>query len=115
MRAKTLLFAAALSAFALSASAIPPRITFVRTIAPTHDLGSEDIAVIYAIGDNDAVNDFVDELVEHANRPGTLRVENAVEGNRHISDLASIRKEHHAAIYLGVNPFSCEGKERHAE
>lgn len=115
MRAKTLLFAVALAALALRASAITPRITFVRTIAPIHDLGAEDVAVIYAIGDHSAINDFVDELVDHANRAGTLRVENAVEGNRHLSDFASIRKDHRADIYLGVNQFTCDGKERHAE
>lgn len=114
MRAKTLLFAAALAAPAFSASAITPRITFVRTVAPLHDLGAEDVAVIYAIGDHSAIGDFVEELVDHANRTGTLRVENAVEGNRHLSDFASIRRDHHADIYLGVNQFTCDGKERHA-
>lgn len=115
MRAKTLLFAAALASLASVASALSPRITFVRMIPPAHDLAAEEAAIIFAIGDHTAVNDFVQELVDHANRSGTLRIENAVEANRHLSDFASIRKEHRADVYLSVNHFTCEGKERHAE
>ena len=115
MRAKTLLFAAALASLASVASALSPRITFVRMIPPAHDLAAEEVAIIFAIGDHAAVNDFVQELVDHANRSGTLRIENAVEANRHLSDFASIRKEHRADVYLSVNHFTCEGKERHAE
>jgi hypothetical protein len=115
MRAKTLFFAAALAFIAFCASASTPRITFERTIAPLHDLGAQDVAVVYAIGDHAAISEFVQELVDHANRPGTLRVENAVDGNRYLSDLPSFRKRHHADVYLGVKAFSCEGKERQAE
>ena len=115
MRAKTLLFAAALVSLAFRASAISPRITFVRTIPPVHDLAAEQVAVIFAIGDHAAVNDFVEELVDHVNRSGMLRIENAVEANNHLFDFASIRKAHRADVYLAVNPFTCEGKELHAE
>src|SRR5258706_13324193 len=115
MRAKTLLFAAALATLASSASALNPRITFVRTITPVHDLGAHDVAVIYAMGDHDALSEFLQELVDHANRPGTLRVDNVVEGNRHLSDFASVKRDHKADVYLGINAFTCEGKERHAE
>jgi hypothetical protein len=115
MRAKTLIFAAALAVVAAGASANTPRINFVRTIAPIHDLGADRVAIIYALGDNAAIDDFVRELVDHVNRAGTMRIENAVEANRHLSDFTSIGKEHHAGVYLGVNPFTCGGKERHAE
>ncbi len=115
MRAKTLLFAAALASLAFRASAITPRITFERTIAPMHDLGAQDVAVVYAIGDHAAVNEFVDALVDHANSSERLRVDNAVEGNRYLSDLTAVRKTHRAGVYLGVNAFSCEAKERQAE
>jgi hypothetical protein len=118
MRAKTFFFAAALATFAVAsgASAATPRINFVRTIPPAHDLSpAEQVAVIYAIGDHDSINDFVDEFVGLASRAGTLRIENAVEANKHISDFASIKKEHSADLYLGVHQFTCEGKERTAE
>jgi len=115
MRAKTLFFAAALASIAFCASASTPRITFERTIAPMHDLGAQDVAVVYAIGDHAAISEFVQELVDRANNSGTLRVENAVDGNRHLSDLTSVRKTYRADVYLGVKAFSCEAKERQAE
>jgi hypothetical protein len=119
MRAKTLLFAAALataSAVSFRASAGTPRINFVRTIPPAHDLApAEQVAVIYAIGDHDSINGFVDEFVGLASRVGPIRIENAVEANKHISDFASLRKEHRADVYLGVQQFTCQGKERTAE
>lgn len=115
MRAKTLLFAAALAFMAFRASAIAPRIMFVRLIPPEHDLGAEQVAVISAIGDHASVNDFVQELVDHVNRSGLLRIENGVEANRHLSNFDAIRRAHRADVYLSVNPFTCEGIERHAE
>jgi tetratricopeptide (TPR) repeat protein len=115
MRAKTLLFAAALASLAFRASALSPRITFVRLIPPTHDLQAERVAIIYAIGDHAAVNDFVQELVDHVNRSGILRIENAVDANHQRFDFASIRKAHPADVYLAVDPFTCEGSEGHAE
>src|SRR5271169_3825154 len=98
MRAKTLLFAAALASLALPASAISPRITFVRLIPPAHDLGAEQVAVISAIGDHASVNDFVQQFVDHVNRTGLLRIENAVEANRHLADFDAIRKAHRADV-----------------
>jgi len=116
MRAKTVLFAAALAVVALRASAGNPRITFDRTIVPVHDLApAEQIAVIYAIGDHSAVNDFVEDFVGYANRAGALRIENAIEGYRRTSDAAAFRKRHHADLYLGVHQFTCDAKERTAE
>jgi tetratricopeptide (TPR) repeat protein len=115
MRAKMLLFAAALCVPTFSASALSPRITFVRLIPPAHDLKGEQVAVIYAIGDHAAVNDFVQELVDHVNRGGVLRIENAIETSRRRFDLAWIRKAHPADVYLAIDPFTCEGREGHAE
>src|ERR1700682_3594128 len=100
MRAKAPLFAVALAVVALRASAGNPRINFDRTIPPVHDLApAEQIAVIYAIGDNSAIDDFVEDFVGYANRAGTLRIENAIEANRHVSDSATFRKQHHADLY----------------
>src|SRR5260221_10634389 len=115
MRARTLLFAAALCFLTFSASALSPRITFVRLIPPAHDLRAEQVAIIYAIGDHAAVNDFVQELVDHVNRAGILRIENAVKANHHQFDFARTRKTHPADVYLAINPFTCEAREGHAE
>ena len=115
MRAKTFLFAAAVAFLAFPASAISPRITFVRLIPPAHDLGAEQIAVIFAIGDHASVNDFVQQFVDHVNRSGLLRIENAVDANRHLPDFDTIRRAHRADVYLAVNPFTCEGTEGRAE
>jgi len=116
MRAKAPLFAVALAVVALRASAGNPRINFDRTIPPVHDLApAEQIAVIYAIGDNSAIDDFVEDFVGYANRAGTLRIENAIEANRHVLDSAAFRKQHHADLYLGIHQFTCEARERRAE
>jgi tetratricopeptide (TPR) repeat protein len=116
MRAKTLLFAVSIAVAASTASALTPRINFVRTIPPPHDLApAERVAVVYAIGDHAAIGEFVESFVDHAGRTRTLHIENAVDGNKHLSDLTSLRKDHRADVFLGINQFTCEGKERTAE
>jgi tetratricopeptide (TPR) repeat protein len=98
------------------AFALQPRITFTRIVPAPHDLApAEQVAVIYAIGDNHAVNDFVDTFVNHVNRSGTLIVENAVDRNQHLADFASLKRQHHADVYLGVNHFTCSEIEKTAE
>jgi tetratricopeptide (TPR) repeat protein len=114
MKVRLLLLIVALAA--PSAFALQPRITFTRMIAAPHDLSpAEQIAVIYAIGDNHKVNDFVDTFVNQVNRSGMLRVDNAVDGNAHLSDFASVQRKHRADGYLGVSQFTCSEKERSAE
>ena len=93
-----------------------PRITFVRTVPAMHDLGpAEHLAVIYAIGDNEAVSTFVDVLIDHTNRSGPLRVDDATNHGQHAvgerpddAERRRIRREHPADLYLGVNRFTCE-------
>ena len=103
-------------AFALPASSA--RITFDRVIRPAHDLGSaEQLAVIYAIGDNDKVGTFVDLLVDHGTRTGRLHIENDVENNLHVytfdeASLRALRRRHPADAYIGVSLFTCAAAER---
>jgi tetratricopeptide (TPR) repeat protein len=113
-------FAAALLLCGTAALANPPRITFTRTMAPAHDLApAESLAVIYAIGDSNKIEAFVEHFVDLVSRAGVLRIANAVENNHHmlVDDLSlrTVRREHPADAYLGVNRFTCAGTERSAE
>jgi tetratricopeptide (TPR) repeat protein len=99
-----------------------PRLSFVRKVPAPHDLApAERIAVIYAIGDNENVTTFVDHFVDAVARAGTLRVTNVVENNHHLalaldsSAVAFLRRDHPADAYIGVNVFTCMGKEKTAE
>ena len=112
---------AALVFQASAAFAVGPHVAFVRLLPAAHDLSpAKSIAVIYAIGDNQKITTFVENFVEYVDRSGTLRVENAVEDNQHLSafDAAAIkrlRREHPADAYVGIGLFTCDGAERHAE
>ena len=113
-----LLVFAALALVSTAASAA--RITFTRTIAPSHDLGdAQRIAIIYAIGDSETITTFVERFIDYASRE-TLRIDNAVENNQHLSSmndaaLKVLRHDHPADLYIGVNAFSCSGTQRGAE
>ncbi len=116
-----------LLAIAVQAALVPailaasPRLTFTRTIPPLHNLApAQQIAVIYAIGDNQKVTTFVEYFVDYVSRGGTLRIENAVEDNQHLSAfddaaLKRLRREHPADAYVGVNLFTCSGTPRSAQ
>ena len=101
-------------------TAFAARVTFTRVIPPPHDLGmAQRAAVIYAIGDSEKITTFVERFIDYAGR-ATLRIDNAVENNRHLSalndaSLRTIRQEHPADVYIGVNAFSCSGTQRSAE
>jgi tetratricopeptide (TPR) repeat protein len=112
--------AAALLLCASAAFANPPRITFTRTVSPAHDLApAEKLAVIYAIGDSNKIEAFVEHFVDLVSRAGAMGIVNAVENNHHwiVDDfsLRTLRREHPADAYLGVNRFTCAGSERSAE
>jgi tetratricopeptide (TPR) repeat protein len=112
--------AVALLLLGTAAFANPPRITFARTMAPAHDLApAESLAVIYAIGDSSKVDAFIEHFVDLVSRAGVLRIVNAVENNHHliVDDLSlrTVRREHPADAYLGINRFTCAGDERSAE
>src|SRR6266542_2163675 len=110
------LLALLLLALATAASAAP-RISFVRRIPAAHDLApAERVAMIYAIGDSDKVQTFVERFVDAVGRAGTLRVTNAADHYALDADaLARVRHDHPADAYLGVNVFTCSGTERTAE
>ena len=112
---------AALVFQASAAFAVGPHVAFVRVLPAPHDLSpAKSIAVIYAIGDNQKITAFVENFVEHVDRSGTLRVENAVEDNQHLTTFDSaamkrLRHDHPADAYVGIGLFTCDGAERHAE
>jgi len=107
-------------------AAAAPRINFVRSIPPLHPLGGERVALLYAMGDSDKIDTFVEELTDRANRGGTLKLENAVQHHQNLvtsmtdeATMRRIRRDHPADVYLGINAFSCtmtdhngEGSER---
>ncbi len=101
-------------------TAFAARVTFTRVIPPPHDLGmARRAAVIYAIGDSEKITTFVERFIDYAGR-ATLRIDNAVENNQHLSalndaTLRTIPLEHPADVYIGVNAFSCSGTQRSGE
>jgi tetratricopeptide (TPR) repeat protein len=105
----------------LTAVLLGAHISFMRVIPAPHDLAPvQRIAVIYAIGDNLKVTTFVEDFVEYVGRSGTLRIDNAVEDNRHLASLDGkafkrLRREHPADAYIGVSLFTCAGTTRSAE
>jgi tetratricopeptide (TPR) repeat protein len=112
---------AALVFQASAAFAVGPHLAFVRVVPAPHDLSpAKSIAVIYAIGDNQRITTFVENFVEYVDRSRTLRVENAVEDNRHLTTfdgaaMKRLRHDHPADAYVGIGLFTCDGAERHAE
>jgi len=107
-------------------AAAAPRLNFIRNVPPLHELGGERVTILYAIGDSNKIDTFLDVFNDHANRADTLKVENAVEHSQHVvsaltdeSTLKRIRHDHPADVYLGINAFTCtmtdhqgEGSER---
>lgn len=121
-RSACIAFALAVAGFAGDAAALAaPRIAFVRIVPAPHDLGAQNtIALIYAIGDSNRIDTFVDVFSDHAGRE--LHFENAIEHRQHLlghhideTAFAKMRREHPADIYLGVNQFTCSLVERTAE
>src|SRR5207244_11146701 len=113
MRNGFVLLALALAPITASAA----RVTFTRVIPPPHDLGmARRAAVIYAIGDNEKITTFVERFIDYAGR-ATLRIDNAVEDDQHLSalndaTLRATRQAHPADIHLGVKACGCSGTER---
>lgn len=121
-RSACIAFALAMAGFAGNAAALAaPRIAFVRIVPAPHDLGAQNtIALIYAIGDSDRIDTFVDVFSDHAGRE--LHFESAIEHRQHLlgnrideAAFAKMRREHPADVYLGVNQFTCALTERAAE
>jgi len=112
---------AALALHATAAVALGSHLSFTRIAPAPHDLApARSIAVVYAIGDNQRITKFVEDFVEYVDRSGTMRVENAVENNQHLSSfdnaaMKRLRQTHPADAYVGVSLFTCDGAERSAE
>jgi tetratricopeptide (TPR) repeat protein len=106
---------------AAAAFAIGPHVTFTRMVPAAHDVSpARSIAIVYAIGDNQKIASFIDDFVDSIDRSGTLRVQNAVENNQHLTNfdgaaMRRLRREHPADAYVGVSLFTCEGAEKSAE
>jgi len=106
--------AAVLAALLPLIATAAPRLNFMRYVPALHELGGERVTILYAIGDSNKVDTFIDVFTDHANRAETLKVENAVEHGQHVVSAATddftlrrIRRDHPADVYLGINAFSC--------
>jgi tetratricopeptide (TPR) repeat protein len=104
---------AALILEATAAFSAGPHISFTRMVSSAYALTpGQRIAVVYAIGDHEAVSAFVENFVDVVDRAGTLRIENAVGENQR--DFRKLRKQHPADKYVGVSAFTCNGTQRNA-
>ena len=116
----TVLATAAVLLIGGSAFAGAARLSFQRRISATHDLGrAEQLAVVYAIGDTEKVNDFIGDYVDALERSGAFRIENAVDSNHHVRPgdvhFPDLRRSHPADVYIGVKRFNCTAREMSAE
>jgi hypothetical protein len=101
------------TAFAVS------RVTFERTIpAPQNPGAASDLALVYAIGDNQKINTFLDSFVDQTNRSGTVRMADATgdgrsffRGSLDAATAKRIRRRFPADLYVRVNGFSCRSDE----
>jgi tetratricopeptide (TPR) repeat protein len=100
-----------------------PRIIFIRRIPPAYSLApAEEIAVIYAIGDNESIETFLDVFVDHTNRVGSVRLTDVTpHGQNFVGErpddktFRRLRREHRADAYIGINRFTCQTTARGGE
>jgi hypothetical protein len=112
-----LLFAVAVAA----ASAPAPRVAFVRTIAPPHNLGGNEVVIIYALGDK-RKDTFIDTFLDRTNRSEELRIVAQMGQVKALRGetpdplmIRRLRREHPADVFLGVNHFTCTTTEHGAQ
>lgn len=87
-----------------SVSAGPPRITFERVRPPAVNLApARQLAVVHAVGNTDAVDVFVEVLLDQVNQSGLLEARDARDGPVTADALLAIRT------------FSCETFSREGE
>jgi tetratricopeptide (TPR) repeat protein len=111
MNARRISFAFAIALQSVAAFAAQ-RLNFTRTIAAAHDLApAQEVAVVYAIGDNEKITLFLEDFLDRTNRFGNLHAESVVDPKR---DAAELRRRNPADAYLGINQFTCETIERNA-
>jgi tetratricopeptide (TPR) repeat protein len=105
-----------------AAAAAAPRVAFVRTIAPLHKLGGDEVVIIYARGDTPKLDTFIDTFLDRTNRSEALRIAaqlgyiKRMRGESpDVLTIRRLRREHPADVYLGVNHFTCTTTQRGAE
>lgn len=109
----------ALMAVPLQASA--PRVSFMRTIAPEHDPGASDVAVIYARGNRQEVDRFLEEWIGLVDSGRALTLADLAvrsAGPDPKADEAVAARVRHSApagAYLGVDKLACTSVERSGE
>lgn len=100
-----------------------PHITFTRTIPAPVDLGQAEVVVlIYALGDNGHLGEFIEVFREKVNDSGTLRLDDATRraqrfiGARADRETAQkLQKQEPADAWLGINAFTCTSVQRGGE
>jgi hypothetical protein len=117
-------FATVAAAFLFAAAAMGAgrHVAFVRVAAAPHDLGPVSrVALIYALGDNDMVRSFIDELVQQVERGEELPLVDVTPRGHHFvgdtmdeAELRDLHATHPADAYLGVNLFRCHDEMRQA-
>jgi tetratricopeptide (TPR) repeat protein len=84
--------------------ALSPRIVFERVLPPAHDLGdAHEVAIVEAPTSDPRIDVFVEELVHHVNRSGSLRLRDARVGSGP------------AEAHLDIKTFHCEAAQRETE
>jgi hypothetical protein len=84
--------------------AASPRIVFERRLPASQNLGNaHDVAIVNATSDEPLIEEFVDELVHHANRGGALLVRDARDTTGP------------AEAHLDIKVFRCESAVRESE
>ncbi len=108
---------AAFATLAVSLVVDAARVSFERVVPAPHDLsGAEDLAVIYAIGDDETISTFLSVFLDQANRSGTLRVHDVTRLGRSLASapgdaaLKGFRRRFGAQRYLRVTAFSCRSE-----
>lgn len=101
-----------LLSFPSLAFAVSPRITFERIVPAPYDLGdSEVVALVSAIGDTQEIEYLIEQLIDHGNREGTLRMHDS-RSRRHPFILETLRKNEPADAYLAIRAFTCTSEEK---
>jgi hypothetical protein len=106
---------------ALSAASAAPRVAFVRTIVPIHNLGGNEVVILYALGDKPK-DTFVDTFLDRTNRSEELRIVAQMGQIKALTGetpdpltIRRLRREHPADVFLGVNHFTCSTTDRGAQ
>jgi exonuclease VII small subunit len=89
---------------AAALDAASPRIVFERLLPAAHDLGpAKDIAIVDAASTDPQLELFVDQLIHHVNRSGSLTLRDLRTGTGP------------ADVHLNIETFRCETKLRETE